>query len=234
MTYEEKVERFWTLAEQRQMDCNQVALYMALLEIWRRNDYPSFLHVRNETICNLIGIKSVKTLRETRKRLIDNGLIIFEEGNSRKQPIYMLDSGILPAEIDIPLDFGEPMQVASPPSKKVEHERPRTIQEPDLFNKQKKPAKPRKEYTPPTMDEVKEVFDKAGSTDEEAEQFYYYYDSQDWYKANGKNRIMRLDSAVNSWLSRRTKNNGTEFKSDADKRKERNDEVANDILSHYR
>ena len=169
-------------------------------------------------------------MREARKQLIDKGLLKFVDGRGRKQPQYMLDIIPMPDELDIPII--EP-EVKPPPKKK----KPKKIPpQGDLFSDQKKTkktSKPRKEYISPTLDEVKDIFRKLGSTDQEAEAFFYYYDSQDWYKANGKNRIIRVDSAINSWISNRYKKHGTD-KTESDKRKERNDEVAEDIINRYK
>lgn len=230
MSYEDKVERFWQMVEDVQMDCVQIALYLGLIEIWKRNDCPSILSVKNEMLCDLLGT-SIRPLREARKQLVDKGLFKFVDGRGRKQPQYMLDIIPMPDELDIPIM--EP-EVKPPPKKK----KPKKKIPPqgDLFSDQKKKAKktakPRKEYISPTLDEVKEIFRKLGSTDQEAEAFFYYYDSQDWYKANGKNRIVRVDSAINSWISNRYKKHGTD-KTESDKRKERNDEVAKDIINRY-
>ena len=55
MSYEEKVERFWQMAEDVQMDSVQIALYLGLIETWKRNDFPSILSVKNEMLCDLLG-----------------------------------------------------------------------------------------------------------------------------------------------------------------------------------
>lgn len=55
-------------------------------------------------------------------------------------------------------------------------------------------------FKEPTMDEVKLLFAKAGGTDQQATDFWLFYDKKGWLV--GKTRMQRLGSAVAHWISR--------------------------------
>ena len=71
----------------------------------------------------------------------------------------------------------------------------------------------------PTMDEVRAEFKKRGLSEDEAKYFYYYYDAQGWVTSSGQ-KIQRLDSMVNRWISNNHKNKG-DGKSNGSSREER-------------
>ena len=69
-------------------------------------------------------------------------------------------------------------------------------------------------------------------TENEAKDFFYYYDAQGWVTSTGQ-KIKRVDSMVNRWLKngkeKRNGNNNT----DSEKREKRNREVIEDVMSRY-
>ena len=90
MSYEERVECFWERVEVLRLDCYQIALYMGLLRLFKKSNFPIRCEVENDYLCDLLGIK-IRFLREVRQRLINNNLIVFEAGTGRKQPAYIID-----------------------------------------------------------------------------------------------------------------------------------------------
>ena len=94
MNFEERTAEFWSKAQELQLDCTQIALGLGLLEIWRRNDFPALCAISNEELIKLLGI-SKNTFITAKKRLIANGLVICQDGNGRRQPIYIFDVGLL-------------------------------------------------------------------------------------------------------------------------------------------
>jgi hypothetical protein len=52
--------------------------------------------------------------------------------------------------------------------------------------------------TPPTIEEAKEYAKEIGVPDLEAEKFWYYFDSQDWKRANGL-KLSKWRSALQVW-----------------------------------
>ena len=120
-------------------------------------------------------------------------------------------------------ESGEYIYINQPmgPEGIVKRKRKVVEKEGDLFarEKQKKPNQKPKEEKPPTMDEVRAEFLKRGLSENEAEYFYYYYDAQGWVTSSGQ-KIQRLDSMVNRWISNNHKNKG-DGKSNGSSREER-------------
>ena len=59
----------------------------------------------------------------------------------------------------------------------------------------------KKEFVPPTLQEVEDFYSGLGVVDaeEKAQQFYFHYDSLGWHTASGA-VIWRWDSLANKWL----------------------------------
>lgn len=225
MNYEDHIEEFWMRAVALKLDSTQIALGLALLHLWRRAGFPARCVIQNTELINLLHV-SKPTLCTARKRLIDNGLIIFEEGNARKQPAYLFSGGVprcVPEEVPLPFEPVEPepteqegmvqMVVEPPPEVPKAKGRKRAV-EPDgqlsVFSERQmaQPKRGKSEPAPPTLDEVLVLFRRAGRPDEEAKRFYDYYNAQGW-RTNSGVRIHNLDSMVNRWLT-----NGKDKKND--------------------
>lgn len=61
-----------------------------------------------------------------------------------------------------------------------------------------------KKFTPPLLQAVKKFFLIKGSTETEAELFFYYYDSKDWHV--GKHKMKKWKSAAAGWITRNKSN----------------------------
>ncbi len=236
MTYEDHIEEFWMRAVALKLDSTQIAVGLALLHLWRRAGFPARCAIQNTELINLLHV-SKPTLCTARKRLIDNGLIYFEEGNARKQPVYMFGGAVpapVPEEVPLPFEPAEPIepvgmvqQIVEPPPEVPKPKRRRRAVEPDgqmmMFSERQlaQPKRGKAEPEPPTLEMVQALFRREGRSDGEAKRFYDYYNAQGWLTSSGQ-RIRNLDSMVNRWLTNgKDKNNGTTNRqpSDADERR---------------
>ena len=59
-------------------------------------------------------------------------------------------------------------------------------------------------FTPPTDIETVSYFQEKGSTAQEAEKFWYFYDAKNWMV--GKNKMKKWKSAANGWIKRNSDN----------------------------
>ena len=95
------------------------------------------------------------------------------------------------------------------------------------------PKKQMVEIPPPSIEDVIAICTDKGMSEEEAKNFYYYYDAQGWVTTGGQ-KIKRIDSMVNRWL---TYGKGKEYGRNSDtniaKREARNKEVIDEVMSHY-
>lgn len=71
----------------------------------------------------------------------------------------------------------------------------------DLFKPEKPPKREKKEFVPPTLQEVEDYFKGLGVVDAEtrAQQFFFHYDSLGWHTATGA-VVHRWDSLANKWI----------------------------------
>ena len=228
----ERVERFWIKANDVHLNSSHIAFYFALLTMFAKNDFATRCEISNDELCKLLNV-TLKTLISIRNYLIDCGLIGFENGRGRKQPTYIIDENF----IEKPK---EKIRVATSQQKKKEAvKRKKTtkaqVLEPVLFEEPKKKERAKKvEEIQPTFDEVLSICAEKGMSEEEAKEFYFYYDAQGWVTSSGQ-KIKRIDSMVNRWLSneKRKEKNNANHKDNFTRAKERNDAITAEILAKY-
>lgn len=229
----ERVERFWIKANEHHLNSSHIAFYFALLTMFAKNDFATRCEISNDELCKLLNV-TLKTLISIRNYLINCGLIGFENGRGRKQPTYIIDENF----IEKPK---EKIRVVKPQQKKKEAvkrtKRPKAqVLEPVLFEepKKKKERAKKVEEIQPTFEEVLSICAEKGMTEEEAKEFYFYYDAQGWVTSSGQ-KIKRIDSMVNRWLSneKRKEKNNANHKDNFTRAKERNDAITAEILAKY-
>lgn len=100
------------------------------------------------------------------------------------------------------------------------------------FESPKKESKRQDEFQPPSLEDVIMLCVGKGISEDEAKRFFFYYDAQGWVTSSGQ-KIKRIDSMVNRWMSNKKDKDDGKFKDEHTKARERNDEIARDILSRY-
>lgn len=94
----------------------------------------------------------------------------------------------------------EPILTEPPQSKKTSRKK---VEKPldELFKVPKPEKRSKKEFIPPTLQEVEDFFSGLGilNAEEKAQQFFFHYDSLGWHTATGA-VIWRWDSLANKWL----------------------------------
>ena len=199
MTFEERIAHIWKNTERLDIDCISLALLLALEQIREEKGGEGRCEIPNERLEAMLHI-DVRRLRAARGRLIDLCLIGYEAGNAKRQPVYIFE-GI--EKKSLPKSRQKSRQKSRP--KEKPKPKPVEVKEAVLpFKEEKKvevkPKKVKIEAPHPTLEEVERLFLERGETREEAEMFYYYYDAQGWVTSAGQ-KIKRLDSMVNRWLT---------------------------------
>ncbi len=193
MTYEETVAHIWTETKDKDIDCLSLSLLLALEHVRYEEGGESRCSIANERLEAMLHI-DVRRLRAARGRLIELQLIGYEAGKAKRKPVYIFE-GI---EKSLPKSLPKPRQREKPKPK------PEVKEAVLPFKEEKKvgvkPKKVKIEAPHPTLEEVERLFLERGETREEAEMFYYYYDAQGWVTSSGQ-KIKRLDSMVNRWLT---------------------------------
>ena len=209
MSYEEIVTDFWARVSGLNLDCKCIAFGLALLQVRYENGLLSRCGIPNERLVKMLGV-DIRTIRASRNRLVEVGIIRYEAGKAKREPMYVFDWSADPVEIPIEPAWIVEENVKDVPKEKREKKKKAVEKEGDLFAREKQRKsrqKPKEEEKPPTMDEVRAEFQKRGLSEDEAEYFYYYYDAQGWVTSSGQ-KIQRLDSMVNRWISNNHKNKG--------------------------
>jgi hypothetical protein len=90
-----------------------------------------------------------------------------------------------------------------------------------------------KAFEPPTMEMVVGLFIQKGRTEEEARTFYDYFNRQDWYTSNGRNRIRNVESAINYWINSKKNETGREHIAGCTNREKRNRDLQEELIARY-
>ena len=251
MSYGDYIEDFWANANALGLDTGQTAFWFALLTLFGRADFPDRLPVDNATLCGILGADE-RSVRRWRDSLADKGVIGCERGAGRKPPTYIIDRAKIQPRNPKPdvekfvnkgvEDRAKPQQKDEKPKPKQKPKakrRPKTEHDGQIlipFKEERRPKVVKQEPPPPTIEEVVRLFAMNGRTEDEAKEFFYYYDAQGWHTSAGQ-KIQNLDSMVNRWLTnRRRKLTQTISQygggdTELDKRRERNIQAAQYIIS---
>lgn len=253
MSYGDYIEDFWANADTLGLDAGQTAFWFALFTIFGRADFPDRLPVDNATLCGMLGADE-RSVRRWRDGLADKGVIGCERGAGRKPPTYIIDrTKIQPRDPkpDVGKSVNKGVEDWAKPQPKEEKPKPKPKPKPKArrvpkteqdgqilipFKEEKRPKMVRQEPPPPTIEEVVRLFAMNGRTEDEAKEFFYYYDAQGWHTSAGQ-KIQNLDSMVNRWLTNgkrkltQTKPQYGGGDTELDKRRERNIQAAQYIIS---
>lgn len=226
----ELVNQFWRVNLECSLGTSDVALFFALHHFCNRVGWKRQFACSNRQIMSIIQI-SDKTLISARKCLIDAGLITFIPGTPKRQKsLYSFCTDYW--------SYSGSSGGSSGGSNIIREDK--TKQELSKNNK-KEPAINKKstlkkvvQPTTPTLEEVLKICTDKGMSEDEAKNFYYYYDAQGWVTTGGQ-KIKRIDSMVNRWLTNgKSKEYGRNGETNTAKREARNKEVIDEVMSHYK
>lgn len=221
MSYIDLINQFWRMNRIEPFSPYEVYLYFYLLNQCNMRGWKDKIELKSRNIEVELRLPR-KTICAVRSRLKDRGLIDFKEGERRSSaPVYQI---LYNVEVGRPMRTAEPqaetvipdievdeIPVPSPePTPVFEEQKPdqkppkrKKIEKPldELFKVPKPEKRKKKEFVPPTLQEVEDFFSGIGAVDaeEKAQQFYFHYDSLGWHTASGA-VIWRWDSLANKWL----------------------------------
>ena len=234
MNYISLINNFWLLSEEYEFRPIDIALYFYLLKIANSLSWKPSFKRNNKEIMAKLGINSRHTFNDTRNRLKMAGLIDYKTYNGKPISTYsIIDSCAKNAQVtaQVTAQLNKTKTKTNIKKENIKKEK-NEVRELELDLTTEKPQK--KGNTPsPTLEEVVSVCRSKGMTNEEAENFFYYYDAQGWVTTGGQ-KIKRIDSMVNRWLTnRKEKKNGTDNSTDSAKREARNKALFDEIMSRY-
>ena len=232
MNYISLINNFWLLSEEYEFRPIDIALYFYLLKIANSLSWKPSFKRNNKEIMAKLGINSRHTFNDTRNRLKMAGLIDYKTYNGKPISTYsIIDSCAKNTQVDAQVDAQLNKTKTNIKKENIKKEK-NEVRELELDLTTEKQQK--KGSTPsPTLEEVVSVCRSKGMTNEEAENFFYYYDAQGWVTTGGQ-KIKRIDSMVNRWLTNgKEKKNGTDNSTDSAKREARNKKLFDEIMSRY-
>ena len=231
-SYVELINEYWDIAQEYRFTSTEGYLYFYLLSVANKYGWKHSFGLSNRQI--MANIDTTKaTLIKARATLIKANLIAYEASNSKRESSkYSILGYKNYTQCDTQCDTLH--KIKTKISLKKENIKRKKVSLDDLGLKFDEEKKVKKEIPPPSLEEVTAICVEKGMSEEEAKQFYYYYDAQGWVTSTGQ-KIKRIDSMVNRWLSngkQKAKDNGG-YKDNATKKQERNNEIARDIISRY-
>lgn len=236
MSYEERVKAFWTVAESKRIKSNERFLMLALLEIWRRKGFPVPCPISNAEIGMLTGW-TAKNVWSVKKTFLSSGLCWCKEGNGLRRPVYYFDAELVPDElkavkVEKPKKKPRPRPKAHPKAQEQNLFSAKELGKTDKANEESRKRK-KKGFTPPTLKECIAAFVQKGSTEAQARLFFDYFNSQDWYKSNGRTRVTNVDSAINYWINRKKDERIGNIGRGVSNREKRNNDLKEELLARY-
>lgn len=211
MNYIEMINQFWMIRRSKKITPAQAYLYFGLLQECNERNWENPFEYPNESICARIGI-SEPTMIDARARLKQLGLIDFESGErNKKSPIYYLNNlSNNRAETELKPSRTPNLKYKNKTRNNIPPNPPGEQTLPFEEEKPKRKPKPKKEFIPPSEEEVLSFFSACELPDWEIQGrlFYSNYQSQGWRKGTGV-QITEWDSLANKWiLNEKIKRNG--------------------------
>ena len=218
MTYIELINNFWSLRRLYPMTSYEADFYFYLLKECNLRNWLNPFDLPTRNIEFELSI-SRKTICDLRNKLQEKGLIQFKEGNKRGGAAsyrisYVSESNIkgnIKGNIRGNVKGNVKGNVSGNTYIKNKNKTETNIDNSnELFPEPKKKKTPsrKKEIIAPSLSEVKEYFSgKLEDWEQEAETFFYHFDSLGWRTANGA-RIERWDSRANLWIHEKLMRNG--------------------------
>lgn len=206
MNYIELINQFWRIRRGKPITAYEADLYYYLMNECNRGNWLNPFNLSTNLICAELGI-SRKTLSDLRNRLKQKGLIDFIEGQKNKSSavyklIYVTESNIQGNVLgNIQGNILGNHKYKNKTSNKIppiipQQDLPFTEDEP-----KRKSSKVKKEFVPPTIDEVLKFFSGSLLPDWEnqGQLFFSHYNSQGWRKGTGV-QVTDWDSLANKWI----------------------------------
>ena len=230
MNYIELINRFWSEVEMKDYKSQEANLYFFLLHYCNRIGWVNPFSLHNKRAVLSTGL-SEKTLIECRCRLSERGLIDFRPGKRKAAPpVYCFpvegENGFyFPWESKTGSKTGSKNGSKTGSYNKTINSKqktnsvavatravPQCIEPESLFAdeerkaaKNKSPSKPKIDFVPPSLEEVRHYFlskdadKRLTNWEESAQRFYDYFTAVDWRDKYNR-RITRWDSRANSWI----------------------------------
>lgn len=208
MSCEDLIRTFWLKDGEYHFTPTETRMYFVVLKLASEGS----VSLSDDEMSANVGV-CVVTIRKSRSRLADAGLFVVVAGNGRGcKTEYKIEIVPHPSESSTTEEV-KPVEVQeaahTQPTEEVKEEqkpkRTRTTKpkDGDLFGRvdMRPKRKAQESVKPPDMVDVVNHFRAQGVDKEQAEMFYYHYDSLGWITSNGV-KVKRWQSLANKWITK--------------------------------
>ena len=210
MTYIDYIKNFWLQHDAYSLTVTETALYFYLLELNNVCKWANTFNRNNSKVLADLGIASLKTLSAARNRLKQVGLIDFKTKNGSANVTYTLVKFTEVRE-QVTAEVREQVTAEVRAQLNKTKTKTKTNSSGELFaheDEQPKKSGKKSEFIAPTLEQVMDYFEgRLPDWREQAEMFYYHFDSLGWRNSNGA-RIERWDSRANLWITEKIMQDG--------------------------
>lgn len=191
MNYIRQLNEFYSTLDYKPLSANAIAIYMLLLHIANKTGWIDEFKVANSILMSKCKL-NISAVQRARNELIVQEYIYYKKGlNQNDAPKYQI-SKLYFEQANEQADEqanGQPNKQAGKPANEHINKQNKT--------KQNKKIKEKKEFVPPTLEEIKNyVSEKKLNVD--AVQFYDYFTEGNWIDSNG-NRVKSWKQKILTW-----------------------------------
>ncbi len=188
------------IAQDERLNPSHVSLYLALFQFWNMNRFKNPISIHREDTMRLSKIGSKNTYHKCISELSQWGFFLYcpshnpMKGSTVKMYKFGTSSGTTTGTTTGTTSVQVPVQALVPSINNTNINK---------LSKQNKQRESKKNFTPPTLEEVLNFFKEQKFPTEEAEPFFLYYQANGWLV--GKVKMKDWQSAARNWILRSKK-----------------------------
>ena len=188
------------IAQDERLNPSHVSLYLALFQFWNMNRFKNTISIHREDTMRLSKIGSKNTYHKCISELSEWGFFLYcpshnpMKGSTVKMYKFGTSSGTTTRTSTGTTSVQVPVQALVPSINNTNINK---------LSKQNKQGESKKNFTPPSLEEVLEFFKIQKFVLEEAEPFFLYYQANGWLV--GKAKMKDWQAAARNWILRSKK-----------------------------
>ena len=188
------------IAQDDRLNPSHVSLYLALFQFWNMNRFKNTISIHREDTMRLSKIGSKNTYHKCISELSEWGFFLYcpshnpMKGSTVKMYKFGTSSGTTTSTSTGTTSVQVPVQALVPSINNTNINK---------LSKQNKQGESKKNFTPPSLEEVLEFFKIQKFVLEEAEPFFLYYQANGWLV--GKAKMKDWQAAARNWILRSKK-----------------------------
>jgi hypothetical protein len=188
------------IAQDDRLNPSHVSLYLALFQFWNMNRFKNTISIHREDTMRLSKIGSKNTYHKCISELSEWGFFLYcpshnpMKGSTVKMYKFGTSSGTTTRTSTGTTSVQVPVQALVPSINNTNINK---------LSKQNKQKESKKNFTPPTLEEVLNFFKEQKFLTDEAEPFFLYYQANGWLV--GKTKMKDWQAAARNWILRSKK-----------------------------